>query len=93
MIHIRANRLYLKTDNLVLIAKGKVVRNSELKQLINVAYEMAESMYLTPYGQYFAQKGVKPFKDLLMLDLVKYVSYLGNVKGIATEREVVGELQ
>ncbi len=65
------------------------MRNSELKQLINMAYEMAESMYQTPYGQYFAQKGVKPFKDLLMLDLVKYVSYLGNVKGIATEREVV----
>lgn len=65
------------------------MRNSELKQLINMAYEMAESMYQTPYGQYFAQKGVKPFRDLLMLDLVKYVSYLGNVKGIATEREVV----
>lgn len=65
------------------------MRNSELKQLINMAYEMAESMYQTPYGQYFAQKGVKPFKDLLMLDLVKYVSYLGNVKGVATEREVV----
>lgn len=65
------------------------MRNSELKQLINMAYEIAESMYQTPYGQYFAQKGIKPFKDLLMLDLVKYVSYLGNVKGIATEREVV----
>jgi len=65
------------------------MRNSELKQIINMAYEMAESMYQTPYGQYFAQKGVKPFKELLMLDLVKYVSYLGNVKGVATEREVV----
>ena len=54
-----------------------------------MAYEMAESMYQTPYGQYFAQKGIKPFKELLMLDLVKYVSFLGNVKGIATEREVV----
>ena len=37
------------------------MRNSELKQIINMAYEMAESMYQTPYGQYFAQKGVKPF--------------------------------
>lgn len=74
---------------LVLIAEGNNMRNSELKQLINMAYEMAESMYQTPYGQYFAQKGVKPFKELLMLDLMKYVSYLGNVKGVATEREVV----
>ena len=65
------------------------MRNSELRQLINRSYEMAISIYQAPYGHFFARKGIKPFKDLLMLDLVKYVSYLGNIKGIATEREVV----
>ena len=65
------------------------MRNSELKQLINMAYEMADAMYLTPIGQFFANQGVKPFKELLNMDLMRFVSYLGNVKGIATEREVV----
>ncbi|MBQ8249700.1 MAG: hypothetical protein IJY93_07470 [Clostridia bacterium] len=65
------------------------MRNSELKQLINAAYEMADVMYLTPIGQFFANQGVKPFKELLNMDLMRFVSYLGNVKGIATEREAV----
>ena len=65
------------------------MRNSELKQLINAAYEMADVMYLTPIGQFFANQGVKPFKELLNMDLMRFVSYLGNVKGIASEREVV----
>lgn len=65
------------------------MRNSELKQLINAAYELADIMYLTPTGQCFAREGVKPFKELLMFDLVRFVSYLGNIKGVATEREAV----
>lgn len=65
------------------------MRNNELKQLINSAYELADIMYLTPCGQLFADQGVKPFKELLNMDLMRFVSYLGNVKGIATEREAV----
>ena len=65
------------------------MRNSELKQLINSAYELADIMYLTPCGQLFANQGVKPFKELLNMDLMRFVSYLGNVRGIATEREAV----
>ena len=51
------------------------MRNSELKQLINAAYEMADIMYLTPIGQFFANQGVKPFKELLNMDLMRFVSY------------------
>ena len=65
------------------------MNNSELKLLINKAYEAADALYETPYGEYFCSKGVAPFRDLLMMDLIRYVTYLASVKGYATEREVV----
>lgn len=65
------------------------MNNSELKLLINKAYEAADALYATPYGEYFRLKGIASFRDLLMLDLIRYITYLASVKGYASEREVV----
>lgn len=65
------------------------MRISELKMLIEKAYETADTLYETPHGRYFASRGIAPFRQLLMIDLIKWVGYLANVKGYATEREVV----
>ncbi len=65
------------------------MKNQDIKKLINQAYEAAEVMNATPYGQYFIQKGMSSFQTHLEVELIKFVTYLANVKGCATEREVV----
>ena len=65
------------------------MNNGDLKLLINHAYEAADVLYATTYGEYFKSKGIDPFRQLLMLDLIRYVTYLASVKGYATEREFV----
>lgn len=65
------------------------MNNGDLKLLINQAYEAADVLYATAYGEYFKSKGIDPFRQLLMLDLIRYITYLASVKGYATEREFV----
>ena len=62
--------------------------SEELKEIIETAYITADEIEKTPLGQIVRQTKLDgALRDLLKLDLIRFVSFLASIKGYISDRE------
>lgn len=64
------------------------ITSRELKEIIETAYITADEIEKTPLGQIVRQTKLNgALRDLLKLDLIRFVSFLASIKGHISDRE------